>query len=127
MSYDISPSLSDLKLLSCQNISDAFSFYFSEPSHIYDSHQKIISIILFHSSFLFFNINVKLFFFFLDWAGSSLWCRGSLVVVCGFSCTAACGILVPQPGAEPVSPALKDRFLTTGSPGKSSSHCSASY
>ena len=31
----------------------------------------------------------------------------------------ACGILVPQPGIEPVSPALESKFLTTGPPGKS--------
>ena len=33
-------------------------------------------------------------------------------------CT-ACGILVAQPGIEPMSPALESRFLTTGPPGKS--------
>ena len=31
----------------------------------------------------------------------------------------ACGILIPQPGTEPVSPALEGGFLTTGPPGKS--------
>ena len=31
----------------------------------------------------------------------------------------ACGILIPQPGIEPVSPALEGGFLTTGPPGKS--------
>ena len=31
----------------------------------------------------------------------------------------ACGILVPQPGIEPISPALEGKFLTTGPPGKS--------
>ena len=36
-----------------------------------------------------------------------------------FSCSAACGILVPQPGIELLSPALQGEFLTTGSPGKS--------
>ena len=39
--------------------------------------------------------------------------------VSGLSCPVACGILVPRPGAEPVSPALEGVFLTTGSPGKS--------
>ena len=41
----------------------------------------------------------------------------------------ACGILVPQPGIEPMSPAvepastaLESRFLTIGPPGKSSHH-----
>ena len=43
----------------------------------------------------------------------------SVVVACGLSCPAACGILVPQPGIEPMSPALEDGFFTTGPPGKS--------
>ena len=34
------------------------------------------------------------------------------------SCPAACGILVPRPGIEPASPALKGGFFTTGPPGK---------
>ena len=37
----------------------------------------------------------------------------------GLSCPVACGILVPQPGIKPVSPALEGGFLTTGPPGKS--------
>ena len=37
--------------------------------------------------------------------------RDSLVVAHGLSCSTACGILVPQPGIEPVSPALQGRFL----------------
>ena len=44
---------------------------------------------------------------------------GSLVVACGLSRPAACGILVPQPGIEPASPALEGGFLTTGPLGKS--------
>ena len=40
-------------------------------------------------------------------------------MACGLSCPAACGILVPRPGIEPVSPALEGGFLTTGPPGKS--------
>ena len=35
------------------------------------------------------------------------------------SCSVACGILIPQPGIEPMSPALQGRFLTTGLLGKS--------
>ena len=35
------------------------------------------------------------------------------------SCPAACGILVPGLGIEPVSPVLAGGFLTTGPPGKS--------
>ena len=30
-----------------------------------------------------------------------------------------CGILAPQPGIEPTSPAFEGGFLTTGTPGKS--------
>ena len=48
-----------------------------------------------------------------------LWCRDSLVVVCGLSCPTACGILVPGPGIEAMSPALQGGFLSTGSAGKS--------
>ena len=39
-------------------------------------------------------------------------------VVAALSCSEACGILVPWPGIEPASLALKGRFLTTGPPGK---------
>ena len=44
---------------------------------------------------------------------------GSVIVVHGFSCSVAHGMLVPQPGIEPVSPALKGGFPTTGLPKKS--------
>ena len=40
-------------------------------------------------------------------------------MVHGLSCPKACGILIPGPGIEPVSPALVGGFLTTGPPGKS--------
>ena len=50
-------------------------------------------------------------------AGSLLRHVGSFVAV--LSCSVACGIFVPPPGIEPMSPALKGRFLTTGPPGKS--------
>ena len=39
----------------------------------------------------------------------------SVVMALRFSCSAACGILVPQPGIELLSPALQGEFLTTGS------------
>ena len=42
----------------------------------------------------------------------------SLVVALGFSCSKACGILVPQPGIKLASPALQGGFLTTGPPGR---------
>ena len=45
--------------------------------------------------------------------------QGSVAVIQGLSCTVACGILVPGPGIEPVSPAFAGGFLTTGSSGKS--------
>ena len=47
----------------------------------------------------------------------------SVVVALGLSCFAACGMLVPQPGIKPESPALECRFLTTGPPGKSQPAC----
>ena len=34
----------------------------------------------------------------------------------GLSGPAACGILVPRPGIEPMSPALEGGFFTIGSP-----------
>ena len=40
----------------------------------------------------------------------------SLVVACRLRCSAACGILVPQPGIEPGSLALQSEFLTTAPP-----------
>ena len=48
-------------------------------------------------------------------------CRecGSLYAALVLSCFTACGILVPQPGIQPISPALPSRFLTTGPPEKS--------
>ena len=45
--------------------------------------------------------------------------HASLVVAHRLSCPAACGILIPQPGIEPMSPALEGRFLTSGPPRKS--------
>ena len=62
----------------------------------------------------------------------AVWASPSLVVACrvfffslslvearGLSCPVVCGILVPRPGIEPMSPALEGRFFTTGPPGKS--------
>ena len=39
--------------------------------------------------------------------------------VCGLNCLTAYGILVPGSEMKPMSPALADQLLTTGSPGKS--------
>ena len=44
---------------------------------------------------------------------------GSVVAARGLSFPVADGILVPQPGIKPTSPALEGGFLTTRSPGKS--------
>ena len=51
----------------------------------------------------------------------ALWLRraSSAIVACRLCCPAACGISVPWPGIEPVSPALEGGFFTTGPPGKS--------
>ena len=43
----------------------------------------------------------------------------SVVVGSGLHCSKACGTLVPPRGIEFRSPALQDRFITTGPPGKS--------
>ena len=48
-----------------------------------------------------------------------IWLSRVLVVACRPRCYIACGILVPQPGTKPMSPALQGEFLTTGPPGKS--------
>ena len=94
-----------------------------------------------------FYLFIYLFIYLFGCFGSSLWCAGfslvvarrlqstwalfcgtralslrhasSVVVACGLCCPLACGILVPQPGIEPRSPALEGGFFTTGPPGKS--------
>ena len=45
--------------------------------------------------------------------------KDSVFESCRFSCPRSCGILVPGPGVESVSPALEGRFLSTELPGKS--------
>ena len=47
------------------------------------------------------------------------WRTGSVVVPCELICSQACGILIPQPGIEPLLPALQGRFATTAPPAKS--------
>ena len=63
------------------------------------------------------------FFFFLIFGctGSLLQhaCELSLVRALKLRCPAACRILVPRPGIEPVSPALEGGFSTTEPLGKS--------
>ena len=54
----------------------------------------------------------------LQWwhVGSRAWAP---VTVPGLGCSTACGILVPQLGIKPETPAMQGGFLTTGLPGKS--------
>ena len=40
-------------------------------------------------------------------------CRGSVVMACRFSCSSACGILIPWPRIELLSSELQGGFLTT--------------
>ena len=47
----------------------------------------------------------------------------SVVALLGLSCSAACGILVPQPRIKPTFPALQCRFLTTETPRESHDVC----
>ena len=54
----------------------------------------------------------------LDASGLSCSTWASLIVAHGLSCPTACGILVLQPGVEPVSPALEGRVSTTELPKK---------
>ena len=39
------------------------------------------------------------------------------------NCCAACGVLAPQPGIEPMLPALEGRLFITGPPGTSIHFC----
>ena len=43
-----------------------------------------------------------------------MWHKSSVVAALGLSCSTALGILVPQPGMEPTSPALQGGFLIIG-------------
>ena len=67
---------------------------------------------------------MQLFFLWLHWvlvAAGRIFVAAtgfSLVAVHRLSCPGACGILVPPPEIEPMSPALEGGFLTTGPPGK---------
>ena len=74
----------------------------------------------------FFSFNSLILFIYLGCAGSMLQTQAlccavqtSLVVAQGLSCPMACGILVPQPGIEPLSPAWDGGFFMSGPPGKS--------
>ena len=70
-------------------------------------------------------IKILIFNFFLkniliiNLAALNLSCGTHVVVAGGLSCSEACGILAPQPGIEPASPALQGGFLTTGPSGES--------
>ena len=64
---------------------------------------------------VFFLIIIEFIYF--GSTGSSWWSMGSRVMQ-GLSCPLVCGILVPGPEIEPMSPALASGFLATGPPGK---------
>ena len=55
-----------------------------------------------------FKVFIEFFFFFLQYCFCFMFCL--------FGCQ-AWGILDPQPGIEPVPPALEGKILTTGPPG----------
>ena len=59
------------------------------------------------------------FFFFFDCSRGLLRPELPLVMVHGLGCSLARGILVPQPGVKPMSPALGGGLLATGPAGKS--------
>ena len=67
------------------------------------------------SAFLFYFLKKYLF----DCSGSQLLVMDLVVVVCGLNCPVAWGILLLEPGIEPMSPTLEGGVLTTGLPGKS--------
>ena len=91
----------------------------------YQQHTKLPASLLSHRYWMFSGV---IFIFNLAVSHLLLWAVGSspvvawglqskpglVVAACGVSCPTACGILVPQPGIEPGSPVLEDRFLITG-------------
>ena len=83
-----------------------------------------LSISIFSNDSHFLSLAVFFFFWGGGRGGSLFQCAGcllqhALAVTAELSCPVACGILVPQRGIEPVSPALEGIFLTTEPPGKS--------
>ena len=57
-----------------------------------------------------FNLFLVFIYFWLPWV---------FIAARGLSCPVVCGILVPRPEIEPMSPALEGGFFTTGLPEKS--------
>ena len=106
-----------------------FSFYSSEA----DVHWHIPALIM-KSAFFFFK---KIIFIWLHCGRWDLHCvildlslwhtdygcevQAQQWWYCGLSCSAACGILLPQPGIKPMFPELQGRFLNPGPPGMSNS------
>ena len=98
-------------------------FIFGDP---YECFCIIFCLLVALSSNIFFFKKKNIYIYLFGWVGSQLWQGGSalkhrdsIVAAPGFSCSKACEILIPQPGIEPMFPALQGRFLTTGLPGKS--------
>ena len=73
-------------------------------------------------SSMFFYSTIYFFFFNLFIRLRGVLVCFSPVVVYRLSCSAACRILVLQPGIKPASPELQGGFLTTRPPGKSLLH-----
>ena len=92
---------------------------FVSPFYLELSHPALYFLECFHS---FFSIPllIELHEALLAHTASSLCPAGSSAVARRLSCPAACGILVPQSGIEPASPALQGKFLATGLPRQSS-------
>ena len=52
-------------------------------------------------------------------AAGGLQGAGSVAAAHRLTCSTMCGVSLPGPGTELISPALAGRFFTTGPPGKS--------
>ena len=93
--------------------------HFHRTALSYMSSQQTTDWHLFPQMFFFFFFNI-LFIWLLRVlvAASSIVVWASLVVTLGLSCSEACGISVPWPRVEPLSPALHGWFPATEPPGK---------
>ena len=91
------------------SLRDTINISYSSPIYTIGSFPVYLQSYTIITQFYLF-IYFKLYLFRLHWV---------LVVARKFGCSTACGILVPQPGIKPMSPALEGQFLATGPPGKS--------
>ena len=109
----------DTLWLSCKTAS---AFFFSEYLFIYLLIYFWLHQVLAEAQGIFAAVPGLLSSYALGHTGSrvcgfySLWHKGSRAVGCF---PVECGMIVPQPGIKPRSPALKGRFSTPGPPAKS--------